>query len=105
MQGGIFLVLCFLALLMGSKARNLKFKGLSEKEIRRKYRIKRLMIWLSLGVCGAVILAYTPFLIEEISIARDTQFTLETYLSMLIFVFGWVTIYTIMRSLKKKKQG
>lgn len=104
MEGGIFLLLCLLALLIGSRARNTKLKNLSAKEIRRKEKMKRFMVLAAFVLVVLFLLAYTPFVIREISIARDTHFALESYLSMLLWFFGLFTLYTIFQALKKSKK-
>jgi hypothetical protein len=103
MEGGLFLLLCVIALIIGSKARSSSSKTLSNKELKRKERIKSIMIWSALVLISMILLAYIPFLIQEIRIAIDTHFELETYLSMVLFLLGMFTIYTIITSLKRQK--
>jgi len=102
MEGGIFLLLCLLALFIGSRARNNRSKQLSEKEFKRKEKIMRFMIYASLLLIVLFLLAYTPFAIREFNIARDTHFSAESYLSFGLWGFGLFTLYTIVQTLRKK---
>jgi len=101
MGGGLFLLLCLLALFIGARARNSKNRVLSDKEIKRKERAKRIMVIASLVLVSLFLLAFLPFVIQDIVIAIDTHFYIETYLSMALLAFGLFTIYTIIKSLKK----
>jgi cytochrome c biogenesis factor len=103
MEGGIFLLLCVLALFIGSRARNAKLKNLSEKQLRRKAKMTKGMVLAAFVLVVLFLLAYTPFVLREISIARDTHFSTESYLSLILWVFGFFTLYTIFKALKKSK--
>ena len=102
MEGGLFLLLCLIALMIGARARNSKYKQLTDKELRRKIRIKNIVVCSALVLVVMFLLAYTPFVIQDIRIAIDTHFQLETYLSIALLFFGIFTIYTIIKSLKNK---
>jgi len=102
MKGGIFLLLCLLALVLGSRARNAKYKQLSQKEIKRKELMKQFMRWGALVVISFVLLGYIPFVYQEIRIAIDTQFILDTYLSIVLLVFGGFTLYTVIKAIRRK---
>ncbi len=103
MEGGLFLLLCVIALIMGSRARNSSAKTLTDKELRKRARIKNIMIWSALGLISVILIAYIPFLFQEISIAFDTHFQLQTYLSIILFLFGIFTVYTIITTQRKSR--
>lgn len=101
MEGGLFLLLCLIALMIGARARNSKYKQLSDKEQRRKEMIKKIIVWGALILIVMFLFAYAPFVIQDVRIAIDTHFVLETYLSITLLAFGVFTIYTIIKSLNK----
>lgn len=101
MEGGLFLLLCLIALMIGARARNSKYKQLSDKEVQRKKRIKNIVVWSALVLVILFLIAYTPFVIQDIRIAIDTSFEPETYLSIVLLGFGLFTIYSIIKSLKE----
>ena len=100
MQGGLFLLLCLIALMIGARARNSKYQKLSEKDRRRKEFIKKIVTWSALILVIAFSIVFVPFVIQDVRIAIDTHFELETYLSITLLLFGAFTIYTIIKSLK-----
>ena len=95
MEGGLFLLLCLIALMIGARARNSKYKQLSDKELQRKNTIKNIVVWSAMILVIMFLLAYTPFVIQDVRIAFDTHFEIETYLSIALLAFGVFTIYTI----------
>jgi uncharacterized membrane protein len=87
MEGGIFLLLCVLALFIGSRARNTRNKPMSAKAVRNLMRLKTGLMWASL--------------VELVLIARDTHFDWDTLISVGLVLFGFYTIYTIVVKLKQ----
>lgn len=101
MEGGIFLLLCLLALVIGSRVRNSRSKPQTEKAIQNQMRVKKIMIWVSLVLISIWVLLLIPSAIELTNIAIHTHFDWDTVLSVFFVIFGLFTIYSIVRQLKK----
>ena len=105
MSGGIFLLLCVLAFLIGTRAQKSRAGTLSAKAIRQREKFKLVLMWASFVVVVAIMLLYFPAVVEKIMIARDTRWDWDTVLSIGIFVFGIFTAYTILRAVKKQPKS
>lgn len=101
MEGGIFLLLCLLALVIGNNARKTREQKLSEKEIRRKEKFKHVMTWSALVLIIAFLMFFIPALIYDIKIALDTRFDNETWLGIALLIVAIFTIITIVKRLRK----
>lgn len=101
MEGGIFLLLCLLALFIGNNARKTREQKLSEKEIKRKEKFKLIMTWSALVLIVLFLLFFIPALIYDIKIAIDTSFDKETWIGIALFLVGIFTIITIIKKLQK----
>jgi cell division septal protein FtsQ len=104
MEGGIFLLLCVLALFIGSRARNTRNKPMSEKAVRNLLRLKTGLIWASLVLIVAMMLMLLPSTVELVLIARDTHFDWDTLISVGLVLFGFYTIYAIVIKLKQLRK-
>ena len=101
MEGGIFLLLCVLALFIGSRARNTRNKPLSGKAARNLLRLKTGLIWASLVLIVAMMIMLLPSTVELVLIAGDTHFDWDTLISVGLVLFGFYTIYAIVIKLKQ----
>ncbi|MGD9992660.1 MAG: hypothetical protein AB7S69_05120 [Salinivirgaceae bacterium] len=104
MEGGIFLLLCVLALFIGSRARNTRNKPMSEKAVRNLLRLKIGLIWASLVLIIAMMLMLLPSTVELVLIARDTHFDWDTLISVGLVLFGFYTIYAILVKIKQLRK-
>lgn len=102
MEGGIFLLLCLLALFFGNNARRNRENSLSAKELARKAKFKLIMTWSALVLVTLFLLVFTPALIYDISVAIDTHFDKDTYIGIVLWVVAVFTIYTIIKQLRNK---
>lgn len=105
MEGGIFLLLCLLALLIGSRARNTRANPLSAKAERNRLRIKIFLIWTALLIITLWVVLFIPAVIEKVSIAIDTHFDWDTAISIALLAFGIYTMYVILLRLKALKKN
>jgi cell division septal protein FtsQ len=100
MEGGIFLLLALLALLIGSRVRNTRSSSLSPKAAKNKLRIKLFLIWVSLLIIFLWVVLFIPAVIEKVKISIDTHFDWDTAISILLLAFGIYTLYVILQRLK-----
>lgn len=105
MSGGIFLLLCVLAFLIGTRAQKSRAGKLSTKALRQQNRIKFILMWVSFALVLVTMILYAPALYEKITIAIDTHFDWDTILSAGLFAFGLFTVFTIYQSIKKIKKA
>lgn len=103
MGQGLFLLLCVLALFIGTRARN--SKALSPKSIQTRKKFKRILSLLAVALNGAVLILFIPAIYREIRISIDTHFTVESYLSMAVLIVGIFTFIAIIKVLKRPQQS
>lgn len=100
MEGGLFLLLCLLALFIGSRARRSK-TNINPKAIKQKARIKRFIVIVALILVTAFEIVYIPFLYQDIEIALHTHFSMDNYISVGIVIVGLIVIITSIKQLRK----
>lgn len=100
MGEGLFILLCVVALVIGSRARNTK--RLSEKSIKTREKIKRVLSITALVMIGLLLLLFIPSIIQDIRIAIDTRFTIENLLGVTVILVGLFTFISIFRLLRQK---
>lgn len=102
MGQGLFILLCVLALIIGTRARNTK--ALSPKSIKARNTFKRILSIFALSIIGVISILLIPTTYEDIRIALDTRFTSESFLSLGVLIAGIYTFITILRKLIKQKE-
>jgi len=98
MGEGLFILLCVLALIIGSRARNSKAQ--SQKILAKKKKFQTLLSYVSLVLIGLLLILFIPSFYTEIRIAMDTTFSLENFLGFGIILVGGLTFFTIFMKLK-----
>ncbi len=104
MDSGVFLLVCVLALAIGTKLRQNNDNRLSEKALKQREKIKRIMMTLALGLVAIIFIQYIPAVYTEIIISLDTRFSFETYMSIAIVVVTFFTGLLIIKRLYLQKK-
>lgn len=99
MEAGIFLVLCLLALFVGSRAKRSRQAIISPKARKQKEKVKSIIMIVALVVISFFLILYSPFLYQDVTMAIQTSFSLDNYLSIAILVVGVLTIFTLLKRL------
>lgn len=100
MEGGLFLLLCLLALLIGSRARNTRSRQLTPKAVRQRLRAKLFLASAAFVVITLMLLFYIPAFVEAVLIALDTSFSWDILIGLGIIVVGITTLIFILKMLK-----
>lgn len=101
MGEGLFILLCVLALIIGTRARNSKVQ--SAKTIAKKKKAKKVLSYIALVLIGLLLFVFIPSFYKGIRIALDTRFSLENYLGIGVIVVGSFTFISIFMKLKSEK--
>lgn len=98
MGEGLFILLCVLALIIGTRARNSKVQN--PKSLAKKKKIKKALSYVALVLIGLLLIVFTPSFFKGIRIALDTRFSIENYLGIGVILVGSFTFISILKKLK-----
>lgn len=99
MSGGIFLLLCVLALFIGTRAR--RSKVLSPKALKNKEKFKKALLIITLFLTALLVILFLPIIFHDVRIAIDTRFDAVFFINIGIVLLSIFTFYTAFRKLRK----
>lgn len=101
MSSGLFLLLCVLALFIGTRAR--RSKVLSPKGIKIKNKFKRILLITAIVFTSLLIILFVPTVFQEFKIAIDTRFNADLFINLGIVIISIFVLYTAIKKLKESK--
>ncbi len=98
MGKGIFILLCLLALMIGSRAR--KSKVVTPEALAKRKKFKKILSFIAVVFTGLFLFFFIPAFYKEIRIAIDTHFSIENLLGFAVIVVGSITFITALKTLQ-----
>jgi small-conductance mechanosensitive channel len=102
MGGGIFILLAFLALMIGVRARNSNANRHSEKAKAVRKKIKKVLSALALILIVGVLAGYIPSFVEYVKMSIDTHFDYNVLIGSGIILVGLYTCWSIVKFLRER---